>query len=225
MASMISDARQDSTLQTIELAFVGLNDTILLPTQALSGLQLVLSGNITGPENENEIIQWLGTTNLTKWQYVYFTKPDLIVHTRPQTIQYLAKELEDDKLLVAHRFILLPHESDFPKFVDRSLIVPALGHFANVTTVDSYRGDGCIWDGQNDKIYRHNKTCPDRWDRCGFGIGLDPKNYSTIHDVEKLFYHYTPFQLIRLKQGTGFVTLSGTESRNICQVRLADSQI
>jgi hypothetical protein len=220
LQTMISESQQNNpTVPSVELQFIDVINSTLLPTEAIRGLQYALVGNYTSDE---EIEKWLGTTNRSKWQYVYFSEPDLILNTRPRIIPYIAKELQRGQTIMAHRFQLVQHGSDYPNFIDPQLIMPAVGRFANVTSVSSLRrNDQCIWENyNNDRIALKNKTCQMLWNRCGFDMNRKFNHYKTIADVEKAYQMYKVFNFMRLVDGTGFTTIAGTEGRNICRIIL-----
>jgi hypothetical protein len=220
---MIDESSSSSqTIRPImELAFVGGNsNTQNLPREAIQGIQYVFNRNVTllPTQSIDEVtIQWLGTNDLNKFRYVYFTEPDLLLNTRPRTIPYIANELRNGNIIMAHRLQLIQHGSDFPNFADTSLIIPAMGSFANVTTLDSMNGDGCLLLGRNDKAGLKAPRCRKLWWRCGFGHSKQ-HNYSDVKQIEKLFHLYKSFELIRLKHGTGFTTIAGTQQRSMCEI-------
>ena len=124
-----------------------------------------------------------------------------------------------DRILMSHRLQIVQHESDFPDIIDKSLLIPSLGHFENVTTLDSYNSDRCVLNGRNDKEGLKKPRCRKLWWRCGFGHA-SKHNYSDLKEIEGLFRLYLPFNLIRLHQGTRLVSISGTQQRKICDIEL-----
>jgi hypothetical protein len=212
----------------IQFQYIGNREnTKNLPKEALNGLQNAFNGNLP----DDEITLWLGpTTDRTKWKYVYFTEPDLILHTRPSTIPILLDGLDNNRILAAHRFQLVQHESDFlpNTTLHESLYMSAVGKFGIVHELDSITGnDQCIWT-TNDTAYfgRRPRPCGDFWYRCGFGDQYNSSiDRNNITEVEQSYIGYQPLELIRLTHGTGFVIATGTESRQICTPTRKQQQI
>jgi hypothetical protein len=132
--------------------------------------------------------------------------------------------LDNQKILVAHRLQLVQHESDFINYnatLDDSLVMPAVGKFATIHTMDPIiKDDECIWT-TDDIAYFANPTkpCPSYWHECGFADfynkSLDRTN---VIDVERMYSSFQAFDFIRLYHGTGIVLTTGTEGRQICQI-------
>jgi len=66
----------------------------------------------TTRNNSDFISSWLGA-DPSRWQYIYFTEPDLLLHIRPQAMPALSNELKKGHLLNAHRLQPLPHMQQF----------------------------------------------------------------------------------------------------------------
>jgi hypothetical protein len=153
-------AYQPAVPRSMELAFaVGPpNKKGLVPYQAVHGLQMALQGhpNMTATEIEN----WLGAkhmSNVTRWKYVYFSEPDLILNSRASAIPTLTAELAKGNLIAAHRFQPVPHAVDFPPgFDDQYLLtVPELGNLSHV--YDMYSDKSACCDGGNGRPGREIK--------------------------------------------------------------------
>lgn len=71
---------------------------------------------------------WLGEINLL-WQYIYFSEPDLILHTRPESLHGIGQALVNGRLLAPHRIQPLPHALDFVDSVGNESIVNDTTHF------------------------------------------------------------------------------------------------
>jgi hypothetical protein len=198
---------------TMELAFIDYPPSENIPKAALMALQQALS---PGASDVNATLQWLGTTDKAKWKHVYYSEPDLVLHTTPRVIKELAQALEANNVLFAHRFNFVAHASDFPpEVVGATKTMPAVGRYTNVSLMDPYDSDDeCIWTGQ-DRGALKVKDCPDYWHQCGFH---EKFGSGTAVEVEHAFRLYKPFELMRLKHGVGFAMASGTEIRNVCQV-------
>jgi hypothetical protein len=154
--------------QSMELAFaVGPpNEKGLVPYQAIHGLKMALLDhpNMTATEIEN----WLGAkhmSNATRWKYVYYSEPDLILNSRASAIPTLSAELANGKLIAAHRLQPIPHAVDFPPgFDDQSLLtVPMLGNLSHV--YDMYSDKSACCDAGNGRPGREIKQpkCSSWW--------------------------------------------------------------
>jgi hypothetical protein len=202
---------------TMELAFIDYPASKNIPKAALMALQQALSPvSSDGASDVKATLQWLGTTDKAKWKHVYYSEPDLVLHTTPRVITELAQALEANNVLFAHRFNFVAHASDFPPdVVGATKTMPAVGRYANVPMMDPYDADDkCIWTSQ-DRDALKVKDCPDYWHQCGFH---EKFGGGTAEEVEHAFRLYEPFQLMRLKHGVGFTMASGTEIRNICEI-------
>jgi hypothetical protein len=140
-------AHQPPVPQSMELAFaVGHpSGKGLVPYQAIFGLKMAIQGhpNMTATEIEN----WLGAKhmlNATRWKYVYYSEPDLVLNSRASAIPTLTAELASGKLIAAHRLQPIPHALDFPGFDDHfHLTVPAVGNLSHVYDMYSDKSACC----------------------------------------------------------------------------------
>jgi hypothetical protein len=137
-AHVAFDLIRSKTKSSMELSFVisnnattGLSNNALTPKQAIGGLQLALNGKL----NVSHTQEWLGDTP-KRWKYVYFTEPDLILSSRPGSIEALSSQLQSGSILAAHRLQPIPHALDFPGFEDLRRVVPAVGKFAASAITD-----------------------------------------------------------------------------------------
>ena len=105
--------------------------------------------------------------------------------------------------------------------------MPAVGRYTNITTVNEKHE--CIWhDKHNDKAALKNRTCKTFWFLCGYGLDsvnvssvrvASANNASLVKAAEHSFRMFQPFELMRLEHGTQFVMITGTQTRNICQLQ------
>jgi len=178
-------------------------DKELMPKVALEGLKTAMLGNFS----KNGIEEWLGL-DPDRWEFVYFSEPDLILHARQSAMVSIRQELERGGALSAHRFMPLPHQRSFPGYSRLDKVIPDIGPFSTIHELDGLSGDACCDAGI---YYPSNPMDPTKpieffpcrymWWRCGFF--QRSKNYSDIATVAKLHRH-VPHPLISLHGGTGF---------------------
>jgi len=225
-------------IHPMELAYVTYfnasdDDRKLVPRLALTGLQKVMRQsleNSTDGTNE-EVEAWLGSDPL-RWKYVYFTEPDLLLHTRPDALDGLSKALQDGLIMAAHRLEPIPHYRNYP--LDRnstirsamdSKVIPDSGVFAAIHEVDPMLGHSCCDQG---KFYPSNREnpqevervimkgrCPDVWTLCGFS--REDKDYGNLTVILEEHNRLLGYPLFTIKGGTGF-PLAGSSQR-VCVPR------
>jgi hypothetical protein len=209
-AKVAFDLIRGKTKSSMQLSFVisnnattGLDNNALTPKQAIGGLQLALNGKL----NASHTQEWLGDTP-KRWKYVYFTEPDLILNTRPGSIQALSSQLQSGSVLTAHRLTPIPHALDFPGFKDLSRVVPAVGKFAAsaMTYVDTAEYVCC--DAGNGRPGREmpQPECKGIWWKCGFN--MMNKNYSDISGIYDAHRRKVPYTWLRFGTGTGAVMMA-----------------
>jgi hypothetical protein len=179
-------------------------DRKLMPKVSLQGLKLAFLGNYTKTETQS----WLGKRR--NWRFIYFSEPDLILHTRPSAMIAFREEMKRGGALTGHRFMPIPHQRTFPGYEILSKVVPDAGMFAMIHDVDGMAGDACCDAG---KYYPSNPASPSKpqeflpcgkslmWWRCGFFRRKE--NYNNIAKAAEL-HHRIPHPIIRLPSGTGF---------------------
>jgi hypothetical protein len=67
--------------------------------------------------SSNIVQSWLGA-NPNRWRHIYFTEPDLILHTRLMALPSFIRQLDKGRILTAHRLQPLPHIQQFIDFVE-----------------------------------------------------------------------------------------------------------
>jgi hypothetical protein len=179
-----------------------------MPKAAIEGLQQAFKGNFEFEETK----LWLGNhhnrESLLPWKYVYFTEPDTILQTRPWVLPQLVDALDEGFILVPHRLQPIPHESDVKGSDDKTKFVPAAGDLSVVMELDALGGDVCCDAGIEKPGASNYPECGTFWYMCGFGKkGGDP-----FVDHERLL----AYKFMRLRDGTGIVSLTGTEHGRRC---------
>lgn len=156
---------------------------------------------------------WLGENNddsvhnTRKWQYIYFSEPDLILNTRLESLHGIGQALLNGRLLAPHRMQLLPHASDFVDVVgsesivnDTTRFIPNTPPFDDVIVIDTFQqhnhppnnrrrvsnNNNPIYDSCCDrglyKPYLLHKKCGTFWWLCGY----NSKRSITKENVELL---------------------------------------
>lgn len=160
---------------------------------------------------------WLGGPRRTsRWKYVYLTEPDTILQARPSALQVLGHTLDKGLIVVPHRLQPVPHESDVNGTeVDRNRVLPSVGHFRKVFSLDVVGdSDACCDDGVDKPgMPPAFPKCGTFWWLCGFDSEEEDTGYRDPFQRHKRFM---PYQLMRLQGGTGFVSLAGTEHGRRC---------
>ena len=182
-----------------------------IPKAALAGLQQAFKGDLGFDETK----LWLGDHHYNKesaspWKYVYLTEPDTILQTRPWVLPQLVDALDDGFIIVPHRLQPLPHESDVKGFEDTRKFVPAIGNFSVVMELDALGGDVCCDAGIDKPGESKYPSCGNFWFLCGFDKKGDP-----LVNHERLL----PYEFMRLRDGTGIVSLTGTPHGRRCNPR------
>jgi hypothetical protein len=160
-------AIQPTVLKSMEVAFAAGLPTKeeMVPSQAVLGLQMALQGhpNMTGTDIEN----WLGAkhvSNATRWKYVYYSEPDLVLNSRESAVPILTAAMSRGKMVAAHRLQPIPHALDFPGFDDQiHKIVPALGNFTHVYDMYADKSACCEAGNGRPGIEIEQKDCSKAW--------------------------------------------------------------
>jgi hypothetical protein len=218
-AKVAFDLVSGKTKSSMELSFVisnnittGLDNNALMPKQAIAGLQMALIGKL----NTSQTQAWVGDT-ATRWKYVYFTEPDLVLSSRPGSIHALTSELEKGRVLAGHRLQPIPHALDFPGFEDRrNNLVPAVGNFSAASIPDVDTAEYACCDAGNGRPGRDipQPECGTFWYQCGFN--MRNKNYSNLEGVLDAHRRKVPYSWMRLSTGTGSVMMATTEHARQC---------
>lgn len=108
-------------------------------------------------DDDNLSTCWFGEDgSVTRWKYIYFSEPDLILVTRPDALPGLGRALRDGRLLAPHRLQPLPHASDFSGgggggmddgsssrilVNDDARVIPNVPPFEEVVEIDIFRNN------------------------------------------------------------------------------------
>ena len=168
-----------------------------VPRQALLSLYEAIKAQ---PETD-----MLGPHN---WKYVYYTEQDSLLHATTKNAPWQRQVLDQNGLLLPHRWQPMPHASDFlddnNKDLPDSFYVPATKPWDLVYELDVNSNlQHCCDTGTTIRFAK--LPCNDYWYLCGLGAhasdGLD---------------HLRNFTLIRLRQGSQLTLLSASEHARTC---------
>jgi len=147
---------------------------------------------------ESDVDDWLGGE--TRWDSVYLTEPDTLLHVKPNALDDLVRGvLKKDWILTPHRLQPIPHQSDFSECFPNVVLVPD-NQDHQVQTIDSY-STCCIDSGDERPPY---ESCNNFWYLCGFGCG----DHSRLE----------PYDMMRLTHGLGITMLMGSVHGRQCHV-------
>jgi hypothetical protein len=93
------------------------NDTTVMTTTTATTAQRRNNSSDEDIGSSNIVQSWLGA-NPNRWRHIYFTEPDLILHTRLMALPSLIRQLDKGRILTAHRLQPLPHIQQFIDLVD-----------------------------------------------------------------------------------------------------------
>jgi hypothetical protein len=187
-----------------------------MPKGCLVGAREAFLAADTPAEQRNEtqtkhLADWFGTGyDPSHWRYLYLTEPDSILTTRAEALPQIKEEMDLHGSIVSpFRLQPIPHESDVPGYEvterylheDDGFPVIELDHYnAHDVCCDHHLGPD-IRPGMSDF-----PECAGRkkWYLCGLDAFSRPK--SSVEDPHK---RLRPYQLMRLKRGTGITTIAG----------------
>ncbi|GAX28059.1 hypothetical protein FisN_2Hh122 [Fistulifera solaris] len=218
-------------LQVIPMSNV---DTKFLPKTALEQLQTALLtqtwslptvvSNTTAQAKlqaarikQTQADQWLGP-NASRWEFVYFTEPDLILHARPSALPAFTAILRENKSISAHRFQPLPFEKNFPLYTRQEKILPR-DFTTQMWTLDPLNEQMACCDqgkwyasnpGMNhSKPLLNNRACGEGiaefWWQCGFRRAK--YRYYNLTTIQDLHRHIVNYPFLYVEGGTGFPVL------------------
>lgn len=200
--------RAESIMEIIPVNVTeGINSDVF-PCNALDQLKLALTGHMQEPE----LSRWIGPSDQhDQWKFIYFSEPDLVLHTRSSSIRRLTESIEDGKIIAAHRFQPMLHVVDFPDDNVDVLYkyIPNYANFSDFIDLDVQAVDSCCdagnwWPGPDDF-----PTCGRFYHSCGFYRNpLNIEQASRFH--ERLF----PYPRVRLIDGMN--VLSVQEHGRVC---------
>lgn len=203
VTAAMEHARLSAVNTVMDMAYArGVSDEIMEPLQpkekpnvpkgALETLQHAFNGDL-GTEDQAQI---LGSNARQRWKYVYFTEPDLVLHSRPSMLQPLTEQLDQGNILAAYRLNLLPHESDFEDFFAPSRLVPNAG---NLTVTKLHPSiDACC--DQGVELSAREPKCGTWWWSCG--LGRAGERLTEEERIQRNF-RFEKYPLHRLESGLG----------------------
>jgi len=198
-----------SDVSIIQMMNLSRQDLKMMPRVALRGLQLAMRGNATGEE-------WLGGI---EWKYVYFTEPDLFLHTRPSVLSTIQEQVLDQGfVLSAHRFQPIPHQMNFPNstrvlpgnFSQLLPIMNPLNESHSCCDVPDYYPSSA---SNPKQPLLNNRACNGRvgfWWQCGFRYYNE--SASTAQEQHRNIVRYP---LFRLQGGTRYPLVDNAQK--MCQ--------
>jgi hypothetical protein len=209
--------KEKLAIRPMELAYVQhlavtIEESLLVPRVALVGLQKVMH-----PSNTDAAAQqaWLGS-DPSRWKYVYYTEPDLILQTRPSALPAITQVLKEGKLMVAHRLEPIPHQRDFPQTDDYRYVLPNTGSFADITQLginDVCCDQGKYYPANLDDTTTQAKVrlkggggCYGIWMLCGFGKKI--KDYKDPAVILESHHRLMQYPFFSLRTGTGLPLVS-----------------
>ena len=230
----------------MELKFVKIHNVTdeeakVMPKLALRGLKAaMLKVNQKDPSTSSvqiqkkEISEWFGEGSVkdisSHFQYIYFTEPDLILHTRVNALDAIRREMDRGGVFTAHRFMPLPHQRSFKNYTDFRNVIPDSGRFADIRELDRDLHSCC----DAGKYYPSNPTHPSeplldfpcwplQWWKCGYF--KRSQQYTDIASVAELHYRI-PSPLLSLDRGTGWPLIHNNQRVCFPQARNAcDSEV
>lgn len=177
------------------------NGLILGPVLAVRLMRLALTGGLRHDGTEQQ--KWLGD-NATRWKYIYFLEPDLPLHTRPQALTALGKQMKlHNKVLAAHRLQPIAHAVDFSSEEFAQDVVPndedsKLGEMQDLTFADGCCDWGNFWPGAE------GLQSPQFWYEIGFRPYDTRRKLKKLNDsvaFKKRNERLMAYPMIRLKEG------------------------
>jgi len=177
-----------------------------LPCASVVGLQHAFQGKLSSEETR----QWLGG-NAQNWKYVYYTEPDTVLQTRQSALPAIREALEQGMVLMPHRWQPMPHHTDVNGARGGHIKADG-GQLAEMIVMEFDRENGSCCD-MNHHPSEKFKHCGNFWYMCGFGgiKNVNRMNQDLAH--ERLL----PYGFIKIKGGTGIVSLRATEHGRICR--------
>ncbi|KAL7481863.1 hypothetical protein ACHAWX_000161, partial [Stephanocyclus meneghinianus] len=208
----------------MELQYVQIDtkDFALVPKAALVRLQEIIAQSKIAKDRgtyHDNVALWLGNDNPSRWKYIYFTEPDLILHLRPEAIPALSIELEKNHILNAHRLQPLPHMKQFSDIIDNikssqpeaasilcNKVLPNQASFAAVHSLNPSSGDACCDQGKFYPSHLDDPASPAKkdehcwlWEFCGF---IGNANHSDWNAVVKRHSLLLVHPFLSLERGT-----------------------
>ncbi len=190
VTSMVENykGRQLSLTFTKTKAHFRSKDQVLIPKSAICDLQQAMLGNVSLSQ------AYLGD-DPTFWKYVYFTEPDLILHTRASALDAITQRLQEGFIVSAHRFQPMPHVVDFPNHTWQGELLPMHGNLSVFYDLDP-ETDSCCYIGDDQPgRFDYPRTCGP-WYHCGLS-----KSFDSDENASFRFQRLEQYPLVRLTRG------------------------
>ena len=200
--------RDESTMEIVHINVTEIGNGKNIPSDAMDLLFLAFNGSMP----DSELMRWVGPRDQRdQWKSIYFSEPDLILHTRSPSIWRLTKTIEDGKVMAAHRLHPLPHAVDFPDDNINVLnkYIPNYGNWSNFSGLEVQGGGSCCdagnwWPGKDD--YPH---CGNFFSLCGYN-----RNPTNVEEAINFHKRLAPYPRIRLIDGMNVPLIS--EHGRVC---------
>jgi len=151
------------------------------------------------------------------------TEADSILTTRSDALQAMAQELDNGNIAVPHRLQPYPHSSDLPNYDMPQTVLPNVGTFSKVTSLQADTHQCCDGGPSHPGPELHNAeraSCGGQyWYTCGFfrteqrlSLGETVSREQIAQEHKRLH----AYEWIRLSEGTGLSTLAGSNSGRRC---------
>jgi len=198
------------------------DDLKIVPRLAIRGLMESFSSNSS---LEAKGI-WLGDKP-SKWEYVYYSEPDLVLQTNENALRHIESALREDKLVAAHRLELLPHAVDFPSvYDDPSLFLLNSCFLSEIHTLDDDYACcdmGLFYPANSantsaSESVRVTRECDLTWAYCG--LWRRDAKYESVEEVLHLHRRLQNYTIIRLATGTGAPLVSANQRACIPRPRI-----
>jgi hypothetical protein len=186
-----------------------------MPKGCLVGAREAFLAADTAAEQRTEtqtkhLADWFGTMyDPSHWRYLYLTEPDSILTTRAEALPQIKEEMDlRGGIVPPFRLQPIPHESDVPGYAATGRYLHEEDGFP-VIEMDHYNIHDVCCDHHLGPDIRPGLSdfpaCGNRkWFFCG--LDIDHKPQSSVDDPHQ---RLRPYQLIRLKRGTGITTIAG----------------
>ena len=209
----------------IEVSYVRVTDqriygTPFIPRNVPRAAVVLMQKAMNGKLDDSETEKWLGKNrDPAYWKYVYLTEPDTILQMKTELLPQFKQALDDGYSLFPHRLQALPHEMNLPAghTVEPRFYLPSVGHFANVTELDTANGYSCCDGGSAWPGVKDFEDCGNFWYICGFNSEELKSAKAPLSEqlVMDLFKRFAVYPMMRLKDGTG-VVFGATEHGRRC---------
>ncbi|KAL7490297.1 hypothetical protein ACHAW6_016074 [Cyclotella cf. meneghiniana] len=200
--SLLEDHLKTSFMD-LQYVQIDTKDLTLVPKAAMLQFQDIVAqrknANMSTKSDANVTV-WLGNHNPSRWKYIYFTEPDLILHLRPEAIPALSIELDKNHIVNAHRLQPLPHIKQFSDIIENiasshskaaselwNKVLLDQASFAAVHSLNPSSGDACCDQGKFYPSHLDDPSLPAEaiencwpWEFCGFIGNANPSDWNAV---------------------------------------------